>query len=429
MAFDTPARIAIVGAGPIGLEAALYARFLGYDVDIYEQGAICQHVRRWQNVALFTPFGMNCSTLGLAALAAQDPDYRPMRNDQIITGREWIEQYLLPLSQTDLIADHVHAKTKVVAIGRQNLLKTEAVGSEERNERGFRILVQTDGKDENKEADIVIDASGVLSQPNWIGGDGAPAVGEVSTLLSNAGLPPERRFWHTDFPVGIDQSARFANKSILVLGSGHSAATTISQLAELARIHAGTKVTWVTRHSTSIGPPIRPIENDQLALRVKLAAAVNQHAASGADWLRHVGGTCVESIEFNESQNKCRVRFAGESNEEVAFDQIFAHVGHRPNLVIFRELQVHLDCVTERPVQLTTELASASTEDLVAAHSAESLLTTEPNFYVLGAKSYGRNSSFLYSDGLKQIRQLFAVIVDRAELDLYTTSRNLLPKS
>ena len=34
MAIDTPARLAILGAGPIGLEAALYARFLGYDVDV-----------------------------------------------------------------------------------------------------------------------------------------------------------------------------------------------------------------------------------------------------------------------------------------------------------------------------------------------------------------------------------------------------------
>ena len=40
MAIDTPARIAVLGAGPIGLEAALYARFLGYDVDVYERGKV-----------------------------------------------------------------------------------------------------------------------------------------------------------------------------------------------------------------------------------------------------------------------------------------------------------------------------------------------------------------------------------------------------
>ncbi|HVW37886.1 MAG TPA: FAD-dependent oxidoreductase, partial [Pirellulales bacterium] len=47
MAVDTPARIAILGAGPIGLEAALYARYLGYDVDIYERGRAAENLLRW----------------------------------------------------------------------------------------------------------------------------------------------------------------------------------------------------------------------------------------------------------------------------------------------------------------------------------------------------------------------------------------------
>ena len=35
MAIATPAKLAILGAGPLGLEAALYARFLGYAVVIF----------------------------------------------------------------------------------------------------------------------------------------------------------------------------------------------------------------------------------------------------------------------------------------------------------------------------------------------------------------------------------------------------------
>ena len=59
MAIDTPARLAILGAGPIGLEAALYARFLGYDVVVYETGDVAASVRQWGQVRMFTPFGMN----------------------------------------------------------------------------------------------------------------------------------------------------------------------------------------------------------------------------------------------------------------------------------------------------------------------------------------------------------------------------------
>ena len=431
MAFDTPARVAIIGAGPIGLEAALYARFLGYDVDIYEQGKICQHVRRWQDVKLFTPFGMNCSTLGLAALAAQDPNYRPPLEEQVITGREWLEHYLLPLSQTDLVADHIHTETKVVAISRQKLLKIEAVDSDDRDEDGFRLLIQAKGRDENRDADIVIDASGVLSQPNWIGESGAPAVGELAARRKNEEMPSEQKFWHTGIPLGPQQTARFANKSILVLGSGYSAATTVCELSNLAKTHAGTKVTWVTRHPSSIGRPLQPIENDPLPRRGKLTDTVNQLAASDPGWLSHLEGVVVESIEFDQSQAKCRISFAGESQEELAFDQVVSNVGYRPDLEIFRELQVQLCFATEAPLGLAAALAVETNRKIhaQAAHRRESLVTTEPNFYVLGAKSYGRNSSFLYADGLAQIRGLFSLIVDREELDLYATSRNLLPEN
>ncbi len=40
----------MLGAGPIGLEAALYAITLGMDVTVYEQGeAIAANVRAWDH--------------------------------------------------------------------------------------------------------------------------------------------------------------------------------------------------------------------------------------------------------------------------------------------------------------------------------------------------------------------------------------------
>ena len=73
MAIDTPAHILIIGAGPIGLETALYARYLGYQVTLIEKDEVCQHVLQWQHVSMFTQFGDNSSTLGLAAIADQSP--------------------------------------------------------------------------------------------------------------------------------------------------------------------------------------------------------------------------------------------------------------------------------------------------------------------------------------------------------------------
>jgi hypothetical protein len=49
------------------------------------------------------------------------------------------------------------------------------------------------------------------------------------------------------------------------------------------------------------------------------------------------------------------------------------------------------------------------------------MLNPEPDFYILGAKSYGRDSRFLIADGLRQVRDLFTIIGDREDLDLYAS--------
>src|SRR6185503_6844419 len=119
MAVDTPAKIAILGAGPIALEAALYARVLGYDVVIYEAGSqVAEAVHQWGHVRMFTPFGMNRSPLGLQALHAQDESYAPPGDDELLTGREWAQRYLAPLAQTDLLADHLLLSTSVMRVGK-----------------------------------------------------------------------------------------------------------------------------------------------------------------------------------------------------------------------------------------------------------------------------------------------------------------------
>src|SRR3954467_2466495 len=117
MAIDTPARLAIIGAGPIGLEAALYARFLGYEVVIYERSEVAANVRPNADQLLDTPFHENSTTLGIAAIEAQDESYVPPSANDVLTRQQWLDRYLLPLSQTDLLADHLRLHTTVISIG------------------------------------------------------------------------------------------------------------------------------------------------------------------------------------------------------------------------------------------------------------------------------------------------------------------------
>ena len=49
----------------------------------------------------------------------------------------------------------------------------------------------------------------------------------------------------------------------------------------------------------------------------------------------------------------------------------------------------------------------------------DTLRNPEPDFYILGAKSYGRNSHFLLRIGFEQVREVFTLIAGKADLNLY----------
>ena len=72
---DLP-RLAILGAGPIGLEAALQAAAFKLPFVVYERGRIGEHLRQWGHVRLFSPFGMNSSPLWKARIRADRPQHR-----------------------------------------------------------------------------------------------------------------------------------------------------------------------------------------------------------------------------------------------------------------------------------------------------------------------------------------------------------------
>ena len=397
MAIDTPARIAILGAGPIGLEAALYARYLGYDVDIYERGRVADNVRAWGHVRMFSPFANNASPLGLAALKAQDPAWQRPADDALLTGHAYAEAYLLPLSHSDLLADGLHEETEVVAVARDGHLKGELAGDERRGDNEFRLLLRSTrpsdhGRERYATADIVIDATGTYGHPNWLGASGLPALGE------RAAAP--HVVYGLDDVLGA-QRARYASQRTLLVGAGHSAATSFVALAELAAQAPDTWITWVARADVAAGQggPIAAIPDDPFAERKRVIELANRLAADDANHVTLLTGTVVEAIAWHGDLDRFSVRLAGRHADEVEFDRVIANVGYHPDASIYRELQLSESPETGAAVQPIAE----------------------PDFYVLGAKSRGRDSGFLIGDGLEQIRALFAIVGDRAELNLYAT--------
>ncbi len=131
-------------------------------------------------------------------------------------------------------------------------------------------------------------------------------------------------------------------------------------------------------------------------------------------------------MDFDDQVDQFLVQFDAHASPE-KFDRVIANVGYRPDRSLYEELRVVESPRTGGPLSACASPADATPADPTHGtrlHS-ERFLTTEPNFYVLGAKSFGRDSRFVMADGLCQIRSLFGLIGGRGDLDLYATAEKL----
>jgi thioredoxin reductase len=407
-------RIAILGAGPVGLEAALYGRKLGYRVTVYERGRVAEHVQRWGHVKLFSPFGMNATPLGRAALKAENPQYEFPTETDCLTGHDYAAMYLEPLAMTAALIESIKLETHVIAVGKAGLFKTDAA---KRAERPFRMLVRDAKGERYEEADVVLDCTGTYATPRWLGDGGLAAVGEISAR-------PQITYGLDDI-LGKDRG-KYAGKTVLVVGAGYSAATTICRLAELASAHPEMWIIWLVR-----GPRSQPLprhSNDPLRERDRLAVQANSLACRGEGNVEFHANSVVESVISTGVDKGFKVVASigeppGSSRRTETWDvdRIVANVGFMPDPILSRELQVQECPASQGPIGVAAVLAKQAGADCLAIASCgpAALKTTEPNFYVLGAKSYGRNSHFLLRNGFEQVREVFTLITGKADLNLY----------
>jgi hypothetical protein len=215
-----------------------------------------------------------CGLLDQAGWTGPDPDALP-------TGADLIEDYLQPLATLPALASRIRLHTTVVAVARRGLDKVRSLGRDQ-----LPLLVRVrdqDGRLRDLQARAVIDASGSWTQPNPLGASGLPALGEADAgARITYGLPD----------IGGRDDDRYAGRRTVVVGAGHSAATSLLALAELQQQAPGTEVVWAVRSATP-----RPLvgkgsaEADELPARGRLAtdlapwsrpAASNSSAACGS---------------------------------------------------------------------------------------------------------------------------------------------------
>ncbi len=375
-------RIAILGGGPIGLEAALYAKEAGCPVVLFEQGQIAESVYRWGFAKMFTPFGLNVTSLGKHILRDDRSVAKLPADTDYLTGREFRDAYLVPLA-TGILKETIRTPAVVLGIGRSGWRKSDRPDPK-KSPPPFRLLVREANNVERFEiADVVLDCTGTYTRPNWVGDGGIPATGEIAAR-------PQVPYWLED--VRGAKKANYSGKSTILIGSGYSAATTMCALAELAQENQSTWVIWLT-HGVRTQPLTRQT-NDPFKERDRLAARANQLATRCDGNLEYHPQTQIDELVCHGPDKGFRVagRIAGKPTSwEV--EKVIANVGYRADLNV--------------------------TAELLVGEPHGNFRTDEPGYYILGAKSHGRSSEFLLKQGHDQIRQVFGVILNQQRLDLY----------
>ena len=396
--------IAILGAGPVGLEAALAAAESGHSYTLYEASpSVAGNVRSWGHVRLFTPWSMNVSRRMRAVLAEEGVE--PPHDDRCPTGWELVEQVLEPVAARPEIQEHLRLATRIVEVGREGLLKSDEIGTGGRARRPFRLLVGLpDGSERVEHADVVLDCTGTYHNPNALGAGGIRAPGEATAEEYIVRKIPD-----LEMPDFEGEPPAWAGERILLVGAGHSAQTAARDLESLVRRAPGTRVTWVIR---SRDPDFGAVENDLLPARSSLVEKARELASEGS-LLDVRTGRSVEALRpSSEGIEVTLGRGDGEDAEEVTVDRIVSLTGSVGDARMYRQLQVHECYATSGPMSLAAALLASSSADCLAQESqgADALRNPEPDFFILGSKSYGRNNTFLMRVGWEQVEEVFSLL-------------------
>ncbi|CAN5215145.1 NAD(P)-binding domain-containing protein [soil metagenome] len=386
--------VAVIGAGPVGLAAAAHILERGMIPIVLEAGAdVGRAVRQWRHVQLFSPWQYNIDKAAERLLAATG--WNSPAPDQYPTGGELLELYLEPLARTAALKPHIHTSSCVTDISRVGFDKLKTKG---RETAPFEIRYQNGQGLKTVRADAVIDASGTWHAPNPAGVNGLSAIGERDNHDRIAyGMPDV---------AGADRQ-HYAGKKVAVLGAGHSAIGTLTELARLKAQAAGTEVIWLLRGDN----PAKAFgggANDKLAARGELGAAFGALVAAGDIQVEK------DFRVTHLSADKGRLRIGSGSaccGRSITVDELIVATGFRSDLSFVRELRIQLDPAIECPVALAPLIdPNEHSCGTVRPHGARELAQDEPGFYFAGMKSYGRAPTFLMLTGYEQVRSIAADI-------------------
>ena len=381
-----------IGAGPVGLAAAAHLVDRKIPFTVLEAGdGPAASIGQWSHVRLFSPWRYDTDPVAVRLL--EESGWTAPEPQTLPTGGELISAYLQPLAQLPAIAPHLRYGAQVVAVTRQGYDRVRTAG---RDQAPFVVRLSTG---EEVTARAVIDASGTWSTPNVLGASGIPAIGEQAA----AG-----RIVHALPHVLGSEREQFAGKHTVVVGAGHSAATTLLALAELAEQAPGTTVTWAIR-SGNAARTYGGGEADALPARGALGSRVHQYVDSGR--IDVVPGFFTHEVSPTGDGVTLISRAPDGTEQKLAADVIVNATGFRPDLGIASELRLDLDPILGSTRTLAPLIdPNQHSCGTVPPHGADELAHPEPGFYAIGVKSYGRAPTFLLATGYEQARSVVAAL-------------------
>ena len=380
--------VVVIGSGPQGLAAAAHLVERGDTPLVLEAGdGPSAAVAGWAHVRLFSPWP---ELVDPAALRLLESTGRTAPTEGYPTGGDWVADYLAPVAAG--LGDRVRYGVRVTGVSRRGRDRVVSAG---RAGQPFTVhLMGPGGVESRLEARAVIDASGTWGQPNPGGADGLPAPGERSAAA--AGLLTYR-------PPTLGQVARFAGRHVIIVGSGHSALTAVTDLAAAARNGAAARISWVLRRG-QIGDTFGGGAADELPQRGALGVRARQAVTD-----RLVELTTGFRLSSVEQVDSGVVLVAEDGRRLDPADRVVVLTGFRPDLSFLSELRLDLDPVLQAPRLLAAEIdPNLHSCGSVRPHGAVELAQPEPGFYLVGMKSYGRAPTFLAMTGYEQVRSVVA---------------------
>ncbi|NRQ37344.1 FAD-dependent oxidoreductase [Nonomuraea sp. NN258] len=376
--------VVVIGAGPVGLAAAAHLAERGIDFLLLEAGEqVAASVARWGHVRVFSPWKYDIDAAARRLLesdgwTAPDGDWLP-------TGAELVDDYLAPLAK--LFGDRVRLGAKVTAISRLGYDRVRTPG---REAAPFLIRLADGGE---LQARAIVDASGTYTSPNVLGASGLPAHGEGEVAVDHA-LPDV---------LGADRD-RYQGRHTLVIGAGHSAATTLLALAELP----DTPITWAIRGGGA-GRAYGGGDADALPARGALGTRLRAHVESGRITL--LTGFFTHRVTATTEGVEVIGRDPSGHEQRVTAERVVSATGYRPDHSIAAELRLDLDPVLGSTRRLAPLIdPNEHSCGTVPPHGVDELAHPEPGYYAVGVKSYGRAPTFLMATGYEQVRSVVAAL-------------------